>query len=75
MERKGDVKISHHEFKQIMREYAQMAVETGNSRLSAKCASICLNEVVTSVTSGDDSKSLCYKRDIDYISIARSCIK
>lgn len=74
-ERKDNVTMSHHEFKSLMREYKNMALELNHKRYLAKCASLCLNQVVTSVTSGDDDKKLCYFRDKDYISIARGCIK
>lgn len=73
-ERDDKITMSHHEFKQLMREYSCMARETNNKRLSAKCASLCMDQVITSVTSGD-SKKLCYPRDGDYISIAKGCIE
>lgn len=75
MQERGDkVEMSHHDFKQLMREYHEMAKDTGNDRLLAKCATLCMSQVVTSVTCGNNKK-LCYHRDSDYISIARNCIK
>ena len=37
--------------------------ETKNKRLAAKCAKLCLSQVITSVTIGDDDKRLCYRSD------------
>lgn len=74
-ERSENVTISHHDFKSLMREYGRMALELNHKRHLAKCAALCLNQVATSVTSGDNDKDLCYYRDNDYIHIARDCIK
>lgn len=75
MKRRNDqVKISHHEFQSLMRDYAEMARECNNKRLAAKCANICLSQVVTGVISGDEDKKLCYPDDANYISIAKKAI-
>lgn len=58
-----------------MRDYASMAKECGNKRLAAKCANICLSQVVTGVISGDEDKKLCYSDDNNYIGIARKAIE
>lgn len=74
-ERKDNVTMSHHDFKILMREYSDMALIVGHKRHLAKCANLCLNQVVTSVTKDNDDKSLCYFRDKEYIAIARKCIE
>lgn len=73
--RSDEVKMSHHEFQGLMRDYAEMARECGNKRLAAKCANICLSQVVTGVVSGDEDKKLCYESDNNYIGIARKAIE
>lgn len=72
--RSDQVKISHHEFQSLMRDYASMAIECNNKRLTAKCANICLSQVVTGVISGDEDKKLCYTDDNNYIAIARKAL-
>lgn len=74
--RRGDeVKFSQHDFKSLMNDYSNMAVETKNKRLAAKCANVCLQQVVTGVTRGDDDKILCYREDNDYLNIVRRCLE
>ena len=76
MKRRSDgVKMSHHEFQSLMRDYAAMARECDNKRLAAKCANICLSQVVTGVISGDEDKKLCYSDDENYVGIARRCLE
>lgn len=75
MKRRNDeVKISHHDFQSLMRDYADMAIECNNKRLAAKCAAICMSQVVTGVISGDEDKKLCYTDDANYVGIARKAI-
>ncbi|HBF47722.1 MAG TPA: hypothetical protein DDW91_15185 [Shewanella frigidimarina] len=73
--RTGEVKFSQHEFQCLMRDYSKMAIETKNKRLAAKCVKLCLEQVITSVTVGDDDKRLCYRSDNEYLGIARRCLE
>ena len=74
MERTDKVTMTHYEFECLMREYSKMAIETNHKRYLAKCATLCMNQVATGITSGDDDKKLCYQRDRNYLSIARNCL-
>ena len=73
--RTGKISFSQHEFQCLMKEYSKMAEETKNKRLAAKCAKLCLSQVITSVTIGDDDKRLCYRSDNEYLRIAERCLK
>lgn len=73
--RTNEVKLSQHEFQNLMRDYSKMTAETGNKRLAAKCAKICMEQVVTGVVSGDEDKKLCYRSDNEYLHIARACLQ
>lgn len=73
--RTGQVKFSQHDFQCLMNEYSKMAEETKNKRLSAKCAKLCLDQIVTGVIAGDDDKNLCYRSDNEYLRIAERCLR
>jgi len=75
MDRDDLIKMTHHDFQMLMRDYSEMAKETKNKRLLARCAKLCLEQVVTGVTRGEELKKLCYRTDDEYIKIAKGCLK